>query len=350
MKDLLTYSRQSSFKTCRRKCQYEYEIGLRKTTDAKPLRMGTAYHEGLDVLKQTGDIGQAIHAVLYEYANCPDTYDSYEWEIERETVVCLLNGYAWRWGESQLTWLESESEFRLPLLNPSTYAASQLYDLGGKIDGIATLEDGRTAVVEHKLFAEDIGDDADLWRRLQLDHQITLYLYAARAKNPNVSTVLYDVTRKPTIRPEQIPLLDSYGFKVVLDANGQRVMTKDGKKPRESASKADGWVLQTRAMTVDEWSEKLTADIGARPEWYYQRKEIPRLDQDIDEFMSEMWDIQKSYQEARRENRWYRTVTYSTCPFCAYFGICASKLDLAGGVPECFEIVTNKHPELGEQL
>ena len=50
-KQLLTHSRMESFKRCRRRHYFEYEVGLRKQTDAKALRMGSAGHEGLDVLK-----------------------------------------------------------------------------------------------------------------------------------------------------------------------------------------------------------------------------------------------------------------------------------------------------------
>ena len=40
-----------------------YIHGLRKEVDAKALRMGSAGHEGLDVLKKTGDVEAAVHAV-----------------------------------------------------------------------------------------------------------------------------------------------------------------------------------------------------------------------------------------------------------------------------------------------
>ena len=44
---LLTYSRQQSFKTCRKRAWWEYEVGVRRIVDAKALRMGSAYHAGL---------------------------------------------------------------------------------------------------------------------------------------------------------------------------------------------------------------------------------------------------------------------------------------------------------------
>jgi len=104
-------------------------------------------------------------------------------------------------------------------------------------------------------------------------------------------------------------------------------------------------------MTCDEWITKLMADIGERPTFYYARQEIPRLDQDIREFQSELWDIQMTIREAQRGDRWYRTVSRDTCPYCAYFGLCTSKFDPSMSlkcVPEGFVYSENRHPELGD--
>jgi hypothetical protein len=127
-------------------------------------------------------------------------------------------------------------------------------------------------------------------------------------------------------------------------------MTKDGKKPRETADTKSGWVLQTRPMTVTEWSGKLTEDITNYPEAYYARQEVPRLDQDIEEYMEELWDIQNVLREAQRNQRWYRTVHRDSCSFCPYFGLCSSKYNTTNGeAPEGFEFVKSVHPELEEE-
>src|SRR5690606_32158642 len=91
MKQLLTHSRMQSFKTCRKKAFFEYETGLRKEIDAKALRMGSAGHDGLDILKQGLGIEAAIEKVRSHYIDRPDNYDELEWEYERETVECLVS-------------------------------------------------------------------------------------------------------------------------------------------------------------------------------------------------------------------------------------------------------------------
>lgn len=346
-KELMTNSRATSFKRCRRRHWYEYEQRLRPEEEGKALRMGSSFHSGVDVLKIGGGLDAAQDSASDWYAGMPDAADEAAWRIEETTVLCLVSGWAWRWGDTGgLHVITSESKFQLPLRNPATGSPTPNFDLAGKQDGIVRLDANRQAVLEHKTVSEDLGEGSDYWQRLQMDLQISLYVYAAREEGHDVHGVLYDVIRKPTIRPEAVPLVDGNGFKIVLDVNGNRVMTKDGKKPRETGSAADGYVLQTRLMTPAEWGEKLTSDIAARPDFYYARREIARLDSEIEEAMEELWDVQKTLAEAKLRDRWYRTVSRDTCPYCPYFNLCSSKTDVEATVPAGFVRVEDPNQEL----
>lgn len=345
-KQLLTFSRMSTLGVCRQKHRWAYEEGIRKETDAKALRMGSAGHEGLDVLAKTDDLEQAVVAVRAKYQHVPDAYDDYDWRIEEETMVRLICGYHWMWGDSGITCLASEQAFRIPLVNPETGASSQLFDLAGKIDGIVRLEDDRLAVKESKFLSEDTGPDSDLQRRLRIDHQISLYIHAARQLGHSVGTALYDTIRKPSIKPTAIPLLDSDGIKIVFDLEGDRVYSAN-RKPRQTGSTKDGYSIQCRLMTVEEWGDKLNDDIAERPQWYYNRIEVPRLDDEIAEAQDEIWQIQKTLREAQRTGRWYRTVGRNSCDFCSYFELCSTKFDPdVSPLPEGFVHLDDIHPEL----
>jgi len=345
MSQLLTHSRQDAFKTCRKKHYFSYELGIRQSEDAKPLRMGSAYHEALEVIGNGGDLSQATEAIYKYYDEHPNQYDQYEWEIERETVLRLLCGYVWRWENCHLTHVATEMSFNIPLLNPETGAASKVWDMAGKIDGIVTLEDGRLAVMEHKLLSEDLSSDSLLWKRLRIEHQISLYVVAARRLGYHVESVLYDVTCKPTIKPSQVAILDENGAKIVLDAHGDRVRTERGLY-RQTGDTSKGYVLQQRPMTAEEWGEKLSADIAEKPEKYYARQEVPRLDQDLSEYEYELWDIQRTIREAQLNDRHYRTCNKNTCSFCSYFSICTNGWKAGDTLPDGFVQLQNLHPEL----
>ncbi len=352
MKQLLTHSRMNSFKRCRRRHWWEYEIGLRKDTDARALRMGSAGHAGLDALKHGKELYQALEDVADFYATVPEGVEPYDWEIERETVECLVTGYQWRWANEVMPVMVSEAPFRLPLTNPDTGAPSTIWKLAGKVDGVVEIGN-RLAVLEHKFISDDLALDGDYWRRLQLDAQISLYVWAARKQGWECHGVLYDVVRKPTIRPSAVPILDADGLKIVLDEAGNRVYNKPKKKadtigpPRQTGDTALGYTLQTRPMSPEEWGDKLLGDIKERPEWYYARVEIARLDSDLDEMRDEVWDIQKTLRDTQAKGRWYKTVSRDTCPFCPFFGLCTSRFDPSTGeIPEGFIKVDSVHPEL----
>lgn len=341
-KQLLTHSRASSFKTCRKRHWYEYELGIRRTIDGKALRMGSAYHEGLEALANRNDLAAACDAVRRYYNDLPD----YELDIERQTVLTLLCGYAWRWQTSPLEYVAVEQEWQIPLVNPATGKASQTFNLAGKIDGIVRLEDGRLAVKENKLLGDDISAESFLWRRMRIDQQVTIYVLAARELGQDVDCVLYDVTRKPTIKPTAIPILDEAGLKNVVDNDGNRVFNANG-KPRQTASIDDGYRIVTRDMTADEWSDKLNDDIGERPDFYYARREVTRLNADIDELRVELWDIAKSLRDAQLNDRWFRNSNRYTCEGCAVFDLCSIGFDpLSSTLPDGFQRIDNVFPEL----
>ena len=345
-KELLTHSRQDGFKVCREKDHYAYELGIRKTATAKALRFGSNGHNALEILGCGGSIKGAMQSIAMAYRFPPDYADISEWEYEEETLRQLIAGYVWRWQNDGIKHIATEQSFRLPLINPATGKASRTFDLAGKIDGIIELEDERQSVLEHKFLGEPIDSGADLWKRLTIDHQITLYKMAAQRLGYDVQTVLYDVIHKPTIKPYVIPVLDDNRFKVVVDAHGQRVFNSKNNKPRQTASTKDGYTLKTRPMTVAEWGEKLNTDIGERPEYYYARQEIPRLDGDLEDYAYELWDIAHAIRDARNNNRWYRTANKNTCSWCSYYGLCTSKYNPSDPLPEGFEFVKNVHPEL----
>lgn len=376
--ELLTHSRMDCYKACPRKHRNRYELGIRPIGDAKPLRIGRAVHRGIETYEKTPAHhliareeecrNLAIQEATKDYEVLPDWCNTDEkmtaWMVERETVAALLSGYFWYWSEWKLEIIQTEFPFELPILNPDTGKKTTSFNKAGKIDGIVRLADGRIAVRETKTCSDPIHNDPDepgepdYWRRLKIDQQISHYMVAAREMGYAVETILYDVIRKPTIEPLSIPLLDESGTKIVLDSQGNRCfkskLKKDGTpgaghgEPYESGNAEKGWTLQSRKQTPQEYGERLLKGIEERPEFYYQRREIPRLEADLKEFEVELWQIQQQIRESQKTGRWFRNT--SACNQagrqCEYFGVCTDNVDLTTTIPHGFEVVSEKHPEL----
>lgn len=346
MMNRLSTTRLASLRRCPRQHYYRYELGLSRIRDKDALRLGSAFHVGLEAKNGGMDAELAVAQGTLGYDERPAWADTWEWEVERETVRHLLAGYFWRYGADELEVLAAERSFEIPLVNPATGEASEICVLVGKIDAIVRLPDGRLAVLEYKTAGEDIGVDSDYWLRLRCDPQISQYVIAARDLGFDVATVLYDVTRKPTIKPVQVPTLDADGQKIVLDAQGVRVLTAAG-KPRQTGDSKQGYVLQARPESPVEYGERLLADIGDRPDFYFQRREVPRLEDELAEFQLELWQQAEQLEETRKHGRWFRNVGKMTCDYCQFANLCLNSIRVEPGVaPSGFEILRDVHPEL----
>ncbi len=360
-KDLLTYSRLSTRRLCPKQDYYKYEIGLRRESVASALRMGGAFALGKELWrKHCGDDDAATSAIndaTEGYLTVPQWADSYDWEIECETVRAMLAGYFWRYADDVMQFLGIEESFAMPLVNPASGRSSQTFMLAGKIDGVIKMPDGRIAVYEDKTTSANIDDDSDYWLRLRYDGQISQYVLGARYLGYDASLVLYDVTRKPTIKPRSVPVLDENGMKIVRDSVGERVFRENIKKngepgahhgePIQSASKDKGHTLATRRESPEEWGERLLADIGARPKWYFARREIPRLEGDLEEFRAEIWQQSQLLRECRKNNWWFRNVAFNTCGHCEYKHLCLNGIEVDPRHPPTgFVVMDDVHPEL----
>ncbi|MBE2178889.1 MAG: hypothetical protein IAE97_00250 [Chthoniobacterales bacterium] len=228
--------------------------------------------------------------------------------------------------------IEVESEFTYPLLNPETEAASRTFVEAGKIDGLLRHKaSGRLRLLEHKTTGDGLEPDSDYWPKLAMDSQISGYILGLHHRGFEVNDVLYDVVRKPAHRPSNIPLLDDTGTKIVLDASGQRVRTKDGKKWRESADSALGYVLQTREETPVEYHRRVLGEMRENPAKYFVQKEIPRLDSDLLEYMQDAWAISQQVLYFRKAGLWPRNPSACTAfGTCEFFALCSGRASVDG--------------------
>jgi hypothetical protein len=319
----------TSAKTCLKRFYLEYEKRIRRYREGQALRTGSMVHAALDVLS-TGTIDDAIKAIDRNYADypawCMTIEEQLEWKYERATVMGLVVGYDWRWSKYEGEFVVSELSFDIPLMNPETGGSSTAWMLSGKTDKIVYLRDGRMAIREHKTTSDDISPESDYWLRLRIDQQISLYFMAAKRLGYDVETIEYDVIRKPTIRPYRATPEES------------RKYTKDGNlysNQRESDE------------TPDEFQLRLLNDIGERPDYYYARREIPRMESDLEDFSYELWQQQRLLSDCRRYNRWFRNTSSCIQPYkCAYFDLCVNGWCDGQPLPDGYIIVDDPHPEL----
>lgn len=277
-KELLTASRMSTLLTCPRKHYYKYEIGLVPATHSLALRFGSAFHNAMEARWNGATAEEAL-------AKAVETAEQFT-ELDIATLSGLIIGYYSRYeNDDIIASILPEVQFRQPIERSLTF------DSAGKIDGIGTLKDGRCCLVEHKTSGEDIAPDSDYWMRLRFNPQIYQYVSAARSVGYDVQVIIYDVTRKPSIRQKQTETAEAYG-------------------------------------------DRLAQDTKERPDFYFARREVTVLDDDLDQFIEQRLNLGKmilyfrasAKRQKNAEWAWPRNCNGMTCRSCEYSGFCLSNV------------------------
>lgn len=201
---------------------------------------------------------------------------------------------------------------------------------------------------ETKTSSEDITQGSTFWKRTILDPQLSLYLPAIRVFGHDPHGAIYDVLRKCTQRPSAIPLLDGDGIKIVHDAAGERVRTKDGKKWRQTGDTELKYVLQTRQETPEEYGARCLEAIAEDPAKHYARGIVVRLESDEREAAFDLWNTASQMRDARRLKMYPRNTDscMSWGSECDYLNVCAGMMDLND--PLFFQFEEDIHEELAE--
>ena len=160
---------------------------------------------------------------------------------------------------------------------------------------------------------------SDYWPHLNMDRQVNIY-YMVQSQNPDrpVTTILYDVTRRPGIRPKAPTKKDVADWPMYY---GEEI---DLEEPPER---------ETAAM----YGARLTADMGERTEFYFARREIGILESHTKDTQRDTWEIHLAILAS--ENRgYYRRATRSCFDHgrCPYFTICSAGVDVTEAMPEGF--------------
>lgn len=274
---------------CPRRHYWRYEIGLKAVTEAQALRFGTAWHAAMEARWQ---------GLAFEAALAAAVKDVKFEEVQMATLSGLLAGYYRRHEQEPVKELHAEVEFRHPI------EGSRTFDSAGKIDGLGVLHDGRLVLMEHKTTSESMEAGSDYWLRLRLNQQVMQYVVAARALGWDVQVILYDVTKKPAIRQKQ-------------------------------------------GETTAQFGDRLALDTQDRPDFYYARREVPVLDQDLEEFKIQRFELSKLILALRqaerrtglREQAWPRNVNAMSCQGCEFSGFCLQGVHAdAQSVPSGFRV------------
>lgn len=273
---VLTHSRLASYRACPLKHFYAYVTGKRAVKTALALLIGTIVHKCLEAYWRARMEGmEASERAAHAIAQIPTDFDEFEVAKMRGMLAC----YMALWDGIQCQVLAVEVQFRMPLVNPANGTVAQTWEMGGKIDAIIRLADGRVAVLEHKTTSDEAKPGGSYRQRLKIDGQITQYMLGARALGYDPTHVVYDVLKKPKKKPLKATPVN------------KRVYKKDGNL-RKGQREFDETPLQ--------YAERISREMSKNPEAYLVRVDVPRLDSDMKAYEFDVWSWADAMSRSER--------------------------------------------------
>lgn len=345
----LSASSIQAFKDCPTRYRLRYVERLRPTQATESLRVGTNWHLLHEIAGNIehdgGSADEALSAAIEHlnevYTQIPDWADPFEWAVEREILAVCFAAYRWYYQDDGFEILASEKQFDLPLYNPRTglpYPRSMV-QWQGMIDKVIRA-DGRVGTLEYKSTSEAIDDTSDYWVRLRTDDQVSIYALALRETPPEeleawgvrpddeVGPTLYDVWRKPKIRPAKLSQKATDEFLVSGEYHGTTFEVARGDDgavfvngdQAESFAGKRGFAIRE---TVSMFGARLLAVVSADPEQYFRRKWIARTQPELVKYRAQLHRLFLAMDFYKRTENWFQNRRQCRNPYpCDMRPIC----------------------------
>lgn len=343
-KQKLTSSSMACALRCPRKYFYDYVLGLTVETPSEALRVGSAVHNALEARAKGASFEQQYLAAIE--GTQLDEYTA-------ARVFGIIGAYNRVYGEIEdrdIAEMSPEVQF------DDTIDGSRTFYQAGKVDGLAATRDGRKVVIEHKTTSDDVSPTSDYWNRLRHNHQVMAYAAWIYHTTGELPTFVYDVIRKPQLSPKaNVPELDEQGLPIVLDANGNRCIKRDG-TPKKTADAAKGERIAGHPETADEYGNRILEAMSTESDRYFARREVEITEDMLEEFSRERIGVCRMLLHFAAESRkaklpeygYPRSCSADNCRSCPFAGFCLERIHVdAENPPQGFVIAF--HPELSAE-
>lgn len=240
-------------------------------------------------------------------------------DYDRCTINALMDGYRLYYANDSYRAVAIEEEFRLPILNPQSerLSASKTFEYAGKIDLLVCdeLQPGKLWLMDHKTTSEAIDDPgSEFWLRLHNATQPSHYQLALKQSGIEIDGCVWDVIRKPSIRPRKTTKAERQEIEMFGTYCGQPLPE----------------VVQPPEFETPElYGARVLREIKLDPTRWYARQIVPRTNQDLYEYAGELFGISTRIRDSARTNSWYKTGEPHSCTLygrsCEYLPLCSRK-------------------------
>lgn len=281
---LVSHTLLATFRRCPREFSFRYNLGR--------IPIGTA---------AALSTGRSIHAAIGGHLRGEWWWFGVNDPVQR----AMMMGYVTRWKDSPFTIEQTDVPFVYPIGDvtcPEVIRARETrgehkrdcvlcgglgtvpVEVQGELDavGYETARPEEKVILEHKTSSEDITPGSAYWRKvLQVDAQVSTYLRAGATMG--YKKVIYDVIRKPALKQKQ-------------------------------------------KETADEFTARIVEDMAERPDYYFQRATVIRLENEREDFIKDTLGTVRLMMVGEYPRnvdscfKWNRP--------CEFFSVCTGEVDI----------------------
>ena len=310
---MVTQSQQSTVINCEEKARLKYvEMLAPVATGAQSL--GSAVHFGFEV----GSAEVAVKSLEDSRGELWAEFQEDKLKTDTAIVRGIVSGGLAEWS----SWpMRREIQFELPYINPATGHASTKHGFAGMWDGIWLPKELSPEIDEPVLLEIKTTSrlDATYFKRLDLDWQVTAYMYAAsQVYGAPVRRMVYRICRKPSIK-----------------------IWSKVKRPDGVDEKGKAKYLYS-PETVEEYAARIQEDYRKRPEFYFAEVVLTRTDEQIERWRWEAWEAHERLLAIHNGAMTIRNPghcgDYGGCPFIP--------LCRGDSTPDAYPVRKSLNPEL----
>jgi hypothetical protein len=266
----------------------------------------------VEQIEQAARLGAAIDAINDAVAGVTDPGQA----LIAAKCRGLMAGYHARWCNEQYKTISAEETVLVDLWNPESGRKSRTFRVVSKKDALCRDERERLVLFDHKSTGEDISDpNSPYWRQLVVEAQPSHYMLVEWLNGHKVDGAVWDVVRKPGISPKN-----------VAKGDVQNTLSTGVYFGRKLSADALAQLKTTGREDLEMYEARLAHDCTAeRPQWYFQRRSVPRLNAELYEWAAELWEHSQEIIHARATNRWSKN--WKSCMAynrpCEFLEICS---------------------------
>lgn len=286
----------------------------------------------------------------FSYVDMPSHFNEEQWTTEKLILLNAFCAYKWKYPQDEYEVIAGEVPFSLPIIDPVTGKKLPKCRLDGMIDQIwRHKKTARIVIGEQKSTGRSL-ESGEYWDVLKVSGQVQTYSYALwmlwvggalkqyglKPSDAVIVQPVYDVWKKPSIKPKKLSMADSKKFIETGEYCGEKFLlgplNEVNGRPcvRESGAKEGTFAIRE---TPEMYAERLLRDITERPDFYFARKEIPVDEIDLQDFAENCVKLVKTIRHIEKENLWIRDSKGCKHPGkCDFYDACHDNKDFPCGV------------------